>query len=289
MPISFDPIPLLLAFMHVALGVVVLILAKLCKDLLSPYPSDVELTSKDNPAFGLALAGYYGGVVAVFLGATQAEGLPSGAGSLAVARALGVDLAWAIAAIIALNLTRWLMDRALISKCRNSDEIVNSRNLAAGAVEGCAFIATGLVLAGAISATGGTIVTAIVFFVLSQLTLVILGRAYERFAGYDVGGEVRKGNFAAGVPFGLTLIALSLLMLKATSGDFVSWSASLGFFAFDAIAGFLLLMLLRWVTDLALLPHAKIDEEVVRDHNVNAGLIEGVLAVGIAAIILFLF
>jgi hypothetical protein len=78
-------------------------------------------------------------------------------------------------------------------------------------------------------------------------------------------------------------------MMKATSGDFVSWPVSLGFFAFDAIAGFLLLMLLRWVTGLALLPHAKIDEEVVRDHNVNAGLIEGVLAVGIAAIILFLF
>lgn len=289
MPISFDPIPLLLALVHVALGVVVLILAKQCKDLISPYASDVELTSKDNPAFGLALAGYYAGTVAVFLGATRAEGLPTDAGSLAVAKALGMDLAWAVAGIIALNLTRWLMDRVLIAKFRNDDEIVNNRNLAAGAVECGAFIASGLVLSGAISATGGTIVTAVVFFVLSQLTLVILGRAYEQFAGYDVAAEVRKGNFAAGVPFGLTLIALSLLMLKATSGEFVNWSASLGYFAFDAIAGFLLLMFLRWVTDLALLPHAKIDEEVVRDHNVNAGLIEGVLAVGIAAIILFLF
>lgn len=289
MPISFDPIPLLLAIVHVALGVVVLILAKLSKDLLSPYQSDVELTSKDNPAFGLALAGYYGGVVAVFLGATQAEGLPAGAGSLAVAKALGLDLAWAVAGIVALNLTRWLMDRVLVSQCRNSDEIVNNRNVAAGVVEGSAFLASGLVLAGAIGATGGTILTALVYFLLSQLTLALLGRAYERFAGYDVAAEVRKGNFAAGVPFGLTLIALSLLMLKATSGDFVSWPVNLFYFAFDAIAGFLLLLVLRWVVDLALLPHARIDEEVVRDRNVNAGLIEGVLAVGIAAIILYLF
>lgn len=286
---TFDPIPLLLALVHVFLGVVVLTLAKLCRDLVSPYATDVELTSKDNPAFGLAVAGYYAGTVCVYLGATQAEGLPADAGSAAVLRALGIDLAWAVGGIIALNLTRWVMDRVLVAGTRNSEEIVNHRNLAAGAVECGAYLASGLVLAGAISSTGGTVLTALVFFLLSQFALVVLGRGYERFAGYDVASEVRKGNFAAGVPFALTLVALSLLMLKATSGDFVSWRVSLGFFAFDAIGGFLLLMLLRWVTDLALLPHTRIQEEVVRDRNVNAGLIEGVLAVGIAAIILYLF
>jgi hypothetical protein len=40
---------------------------------------------------------------------------------------------------------------------------------------------------------------------------------------------------------------------------------------------------------LALLPNARIAEEIVRDRNINVGLIEGVLAVGISAIILFVF
>jgi len=224
----------------------------------------------------------------VFLGATRAQPMPLDAGSMAVLQALGLDLAWAVGGIVALNLTRFVMDRVLISQCHNSREITENRNLAAGAVECGCYIAGGLVLAGAISAKGGTVVTTVAFFVLSLLTLVLLGRGYLALAGYDVAGEVRKGNFAAGVPFGLTLVALSLLMLKATSGEFVSWPVNLGYFAADAISGFFLLMLLRWVTDLALLPQANIGEEVVRDQNVNAGLVEGVLAVGIAAIILFL-
>lgn len=289
MPISLDPVAVLVALAHVVLGVVVLIVAKLCKDMLSPYAVDSELTAKDNPAFGLAVAGYYAGVVAIYLGAARSEAVPLDAGTTGALKVLGLDVAWAVAGILALNASRWLMDRVLIPQSRNSQEIVANRNLAAGAVECGVYLATGLVLASAIGARGATVVTAIVFFLLSQFVLVVLGRAYERFAGYSVGEEVRKGNFAAGVPFGLTLVALALLMMKATSGEFVDWTTSLTFFAIDSITGFLLLMLLRWVTDLALLPNARISEEVVRDGNTNAGLVEGVLAVGIAAIILFLF
>jgi hypothetical protein len=46
---------------------------------------------------------------------------------------------------------------------------------------------------------------------------------------------------------------------------------------------------LRWLTDLALLPAARISEEIVRDRNVNVGLVEGSLAIGAASIIFFLF
>ena len=108
-------------------------------------------------------------------------------------------------------------------------------------------------------------------------------------SGYDVAGEIRGANLAARLAFGMTLVAIALLMVKATSGEFVDWGRNLSFFAFDTVAGVILLRLLRWVTDLLLLPNASIPEEIVSDRNVNAGLIEGVLAIGIAAIILFLF
>jgi hypothetical protein len=88
---------------------------------------------------------------------------------------------------------------------------------------------------------------------------------------------------------GLMLVALSLLLVKATSGDFVDWPTNLSYFAFDAAAGFILLMAMRWVVDLALLPNARIHDEIVRDRNVNVGLVEGVLAIAVAAIVLFRF
>ena len=76
------------------------------------------------------------------------------------------------------------------------------------------------------------------------------------------------------------------------SGD-MSWTETVptggGQPAFDSVAGLILLLFLRWLTAATLLPHARVNEEIVRDRNVNVSLIEGVFAVGIAAIILLLF
>lgn len=274
--------PILMALAQVVLGVVVLILAKLLKGWLSPYKTDEELTSRDNPAFGLALSGYYLAVVAIYIGTVRpAEG--------EVWQGFLITAAWSLAGIVALAFSRTLMNATLIAGARCSDQIVSSHNLAAGAVEFGVYVSAGLVLAGALREPGGTVLTAIVFFLLSQVVLLVLGRLYQAFAGYAIAKEICNGNLAAGTAFGLTLIALSLLMVKATSGEFIDWTTNLSFFAFDAIVGFILLMGLRWVTDLALLPNARIADEVVRDRNPNAGLMEGVIAIAVALLILFVF
>jgi len=52
-------------------------------------------------------------------------------------------------------------------------------------------------------------------FLLGQFALILLGRLYQAWTGYDVAAEVRAGNFAAGISFAMTLAALSLIILKA--------------------------------------------------------------------------
>jgi uncharacterized membrane protein YjfL (UPF0719 family) len=289
MSLQLDLVPILLALLQVVLGVVMLIVARLAKNLLSPYGLEQELTAKDNPAFGLPVAGYYAAVVCVYVGAVRANPVPLDAGTAGALVALGLDFLWSAGGILALAISRWVMDRALVTGALMSDEIVRNRNMAAGAVEAGVYIASGLVLAGAIREPGGSVLTTCVFFVLSQIVLIALGRLYQRLAGYGVAREIQSGNLAAGAAFSLTLIGLALLMLKATSGDFVGWGSNLAFFAFDSAAGFVLLIALRWLTDLALLPGARISDEIVRDRNVNVGLVEGVLAAGVAGIILFVF
>jgi uncharacterized membrane protein YjfL (UPF0719 family) len=128
-----------------------------------------------------------------------------------------------------------------------------------------------------------------VFFLLSQVVLVLFGRLYQKLAGYPIAREICSGNLAAGSAFGLTLVALALLMFKATSGDFIDWQTNLTYFVFDAVVGFVMLMALRWLTDLALLPNARIADEIVRDRNVNVGVVEGVIAISVALLILFVF
>ena len=286
---QIDYAPILLALAEVVLGVIVLIIARLVKDWLSPYSLREELTARDNPAFGLALAGYYVAVVAMFIGVARAHTLDLDNGSAAAAQALAIDFGWALAGILALTASRWAMDRLLIAGCCHSREIVERRNTAAGAVECGVYVASGLVLAGALREPGGSPLTALVFFLLSQGVLLAFGRLYQKFGGYDVAGEVRSGNTAAGTAFAFTLVAIALLMLKATSGEFVGWTTNLLYFGFDAVVGFAMLMILRQVTDGALLPQAKISEEIARDRNLSVGLIEGVLAAGVAGLILFVF
>ncbi|HYP12822.1 MAG TPA: DUF350 domain-containing protein [Bryobacteraceae bacterium] len=281
--------PVMLALAHVLLGVIVLVVAKLLKGWISPYRMDEELTSRDNPAFGLALAGYYLAVVIVFIAAARAQAVPLDAGTQGALTAFGLDMAWAVGGILALGLSRFIMDRTLVTRCCQSDEIVKNRNVAAGAVECGVYLASGIVIAGALREPGGTIVTTLVFFALSQIILLVFGKAYERVVGYDIAREIRSGNLAAGVALGLTLVAISLLMLKALSGEFLDWGTNLTYFAFDAVVGFGLLLLLRWVVDLVLLPNARIADEISRDRNVNVGLLEGVLSAGVAAIILMVF
>jgi uncharacterized membrane protein YjfL (UPF0719 family) len=287
--LHLDYVALALSIVQVLVGVAVLILAKFALRGLSPYSIDSEMTSLDNPAFGLAASGYFAGTVMIYLGAAGAEPLPLDDGAKAVFMTLGVNLAWTLAGIVALNGSRWLTDRLLVTRVRNDQEISNHRNLAAGALECGAYLGSAVLLAGAIRQPGGTPWTAAAFFLLGQVALILLGRFYQRWSGYDVGAEVRSGNLAAGVAFAMTLIALALLMLKAIGGEFTGWTESLSFFAFDAVVGLFLLVSLRWVTYAALLRRARVADEIVRDRNVNVGLIEGIFAVGIAATILILF
>src|SRR5580698_8901750 len=126
--LQLDCAALALSFGQVVLGVVVLILAKLALGVMSPYSTDQEMTSRDNPAFGLAVAGYLAGTVIIYLSAAGTP-LPIDDGLKAAFVAMGGNLAWALAGIVALNASRFLMDRLLVKHVRSDREIIDNRNL----------------------------------------------------------------------------------------------------------------------------------------------------------------
>src|SRR5205085_2859425 len=172
--LQLDYAPLALGFVHVLLGVVVLMIAKLALGFLSPYATDQETTTRDNPAFGLALSGYYAATVIIYLGAAAFAPLPLDAGANGVFIAIASDLAWTLGGIIALNASRWVMDRLLTGGVRSDREIIDHRNRAAGAVEGGAYVASGVIVAGAICQPRRTPWWGSGRFLLGLLALVLL-------------------------------------------------------------------------------------------------------------------
>jgi hypothetical protein len=118
-PANIDLAPLMLSLAHVVAGVLVLVIAKLLRGVLSPYRTDEEMTAKDNPAFGLAAAGYYLAVAAIYIGAFRS--VPAAElGTVGALRLLAENLIWALGGMVALAFSRWLMNRFLISCCSRS-------------------------------------------------------------------------------------------------------------------------------------------------------------------------
>jgi uncharacterized membrane protein YjfL (UPF0719 family) len=273
---------------YVACGLAALLVAKVVQDVLTPYKINEHLTEHDNPALGITLAGYLAGVVIIFLGAVVGPDLDGELTFTELATDIGGDLLYVLGGVLALNVGRVVIDRLVLRGFSTAREIVEHGNVGTAAVEAGAYVATALVVAGAVYGEGGGPLTACVFFALGQLVLVVFGSFYQWLTRYDVHAEIEKGNVAAGIAMGLGMVAIGIVLFGATAHDFVGWQENLLEFGQFSVLGGLLLAVLRRVTDVVLLPGTTLAHEIARDQNNNAAWIEGVVNVGMAAIVFFM-
>lgn len=290
---AFD-IQLLVDLSYVVLALLILLLAKLALGFLTPYDTDDELTGKDNPAFGISILGYYLGVLIVFLGAIYHDPSLSEGEDVILDHFLvdlGVDLIWALAAVILLNVARFVLDRVVLRSFSVHDEILRDRNVGMGAVEFGTYVSAALIVAGAISGEGGeggvaaTLVTTVSFLGLGLGCLVLFALGYQRLVRYDLVAELEADNPAAGLAYGGNLIALGIVLMRGSAGDFTTWADHLERFAFYAAMGLFLVVVARRVIDGAFLTGRSLQQEIAEDRNVNAGYLEGGLLIGLAAVV----
>ena len=287
-----DFVNLLVSAAYVLLALISLLVAKLVADAATPYRIDEQMTKADNPALGLAMTGYFAGVFAVFLGACSGGELPvddDGTPIIAdLLPILGTDFLWVLLGIAFLNIGRLVVDKLLLRSFSTTKEIVTDRNVGTGAVEFGSYLATGLIAAGSLHGEGGGVVSALVFFALGQTALVLFGLMYQWTTRYDVHAAIEQDTAAAGVAMAGNTIAVGIVLLRATIGDLVDWNANLIAFAYAAIAGILLVALLRRLTDFVLLPGTTLRHEIATDRNVAAAFLEGGVAIGTATVVFYM-
>jgi len=229
-----------------------------------------ELLEKDNLAFATTLVGYYLGLIFALGGVIVGPSVGTLVDDL-------LDLViYGVVVIVLLNLSGWINDRLILYRFDNEKEIITDQNVGTGAVEGASYLASGLVVFGAISGEGGDLVTAAVFWILGQVVLIVGGLVYQWITPFDLHDEIERDNVAVGVAFAGVLIALGNLVRIGIEGDFVDWRTNLIEFAGVVVFGLVLLPLLRFATDKVLLPGHKLTDELVNQDkpNVGAGLVE---------------
>lgn len=265
------------AFVYLAAGFILFVLGKWAFNLFHKNINvNHELVEKDNFAFSISLTGYYIGLILAIGSAIIG---PSSGDIWTDLMDIGI---YGGIAIILLNVAAILNDKIILRKFDVKKEIVDQQNKGTGIVEAANFIATGLIVQGAVIGEGGDLLTALAIWALGQVLLIITAWVYNLITPYDIHDHILKGNVAVALGFGGALIAIGNLIRLGVEADWNGWEDHLLTIGFDTLVGLLLLPIVRFFTDKILLPGRSISDEIVnQEHpNLGAGLIEGFAYVG---------
>ena len=236
---------------YIGMALLLLVVARFIKDLMTPYRMREEMTARDNPALGMSVAGYYLAVLAICMGPLMT---PAADIEAPLWKDLVATAGYTALGIVLLNAARIIVDKVLLPDFSTVKEIVEDRNAGMGAVEMGAYIASGLVIAGALHGQGGGPDTALAIFFVGQVLLVVYGRLYRVVCRYDIHQQIESDNVAAGVAFGLNLVAMGVILMKAVGGEFKGWDTHLPQIGIYAGLGMAFLLLARVLVDYLLLP-----------------------------------
>ena len=252
-------------------AVVLLALARWVQQWLYGQTLHAMLTEDDNPAMGIAIAGYLFGVfwtVTVLLGNLHYELLPD-LRNVLLYGGIGIGLL----TVVALGTCRAFLGTGV-------QQQLAARNVAAALVVAGVYIATSLTYSCTLSGEGGGFWIMLLFFLLGQLALLGITYAFRWLTSYDDVQEIAAGNIAAALALMGLLIAVGLIVRRAVSGDYTSFFHSLGSFLLALLLALVFYPVRQVLVQWILLGgpmhwrHSLVDSEITQDKNVAVGLLE---------------
>tara|TARA_A100001037_G_scaffold288026_1_gene298188 strand:- start:420 stop:1322 length:903 start_codon:yes stop_codon:yes gene_type:complete len=262
--------------------------------LVANVNSAEELASRDNYAFGLAMAG---GTVSLSLMLTGAVSGEPGATFLSEVIAV---LVYGVVGLILIKVGRLAQDKLILRGIEIQDEIKKG-NLAAALVDVGNTIATGLVLRAVMlwveSDTFDGLLAVLAAFVLTQLMLALVTQyRLMVYARRNAGGSLQEafkgGNVALSIRFLGNLLGVSLA-ITAASGvvayDTASLPVALASWAAVTLLFAILVSLLAIVARSVILMGVHVVEEVDEQGNVGVAAIEAAVYIAMGLFFAALF
>lgn len=262
----------ILEAIFIVLAALVLVgLARWVQQWLCGQTLRAMLTESDNPAMGIAVAGYLFGVIwtiTVLLG-TLSYDLVLDIRNVLLYGGLGIVLL----TVAALGTCRAFLGMAM-------QEQLATRNVAAAIVVAGVYIATSLTYSGGLVGEGGGFWIMLLFFLLGQLALLGITYAFRWLTHYDDVGEIAAGNVAAAFALAGLLIAVGLIVRRAVTGDYLGFWPSLGSFLLALVLVVVLYPVRQVVVQWLILGGplhwraSLLENEIMHDKNVAVGLLE---------------
>ena len=277
---------------YALVSILFIFLAKQLDDWRTKDFDDDRHIDDGNVAVGLRRAGLYLGIAIGMTGALSGDSAGFWADMLYL-------LADGVVITGCLFFSRFINDFIMMGHMNNDRECVKvfilgdgrtaTGNTALGMVEAGMYIATGFILNGSMSGGGGSFFqslgSALLFFVLGQVVLLVFGLVYEIVTPFHVRDEIKQNNPAAGIGLAGILVAMGIILKGSLAGPFTGWANDIVGFLVYTVFGMILLLGLSALVDRFLLPSTDIATEIKEDKNVAALVVVQATIIAIALII----
>ena len=265
--------------LYIVIFFFVVCLTKLVYNLSVPYNTFTEIADKQNRAIAISVSGFSLAIAIIYCAvvAGPSSGLFNDVVNVIMYTIVGIFL---------LIFSRFINDKVLLHSFCNHQQLGEHQNVAVGISQAGCYLASGLIIAGAVTGEG-TLWSALIFYVLGQLLLIIATKVYDWITPFELLTELKKQNSAAALSFAATLVAIGIILLHALIGTFESWQSSLILFAQDALIALVLLPIIRILVDKVMFPVVNLNQSIKEQQNTAIALLEGTVTISIAVVILF--
>jgi uncharacterized membrane protein YjfL (UPF0719 family) len=198
-------------------------------------------------------------------------------------------LAYGLVGIILMSVSTFIVDKIMLHKFDTKKELLEDKNIGTAAVYFGIYLATGLIVAACVNGEYGGVLSSIIYYLMGIFFMFLFIKVYNLITPYCIHEEIEKDNYAVGIALAGNIIAMGLILMKATLGDAVNLGikANLILYFIDLSAIFLLLPVARFILGNFIIRHVKLNKEI-QSNNVSAGLIEFVSIICFALIIFFM-
>ena len=226
-----------------------------------------EIFQRDNPALGVRYAFYIIAVVFALLGTFDRSQGDAGV----------VDFSLhALLAALLIHFSRYLNDWLILYDFDNNREVVREKNTAVAIVEGATYLASAYVVGGAFYDWESGMWLAIVWFLIGQSLLILLGLLYRAFER-DAAKALDDHNTAVGISLGGFLLSGGIVCGAVISGPSQGWRQDALIVAVYLSAWLALMLAAHVLANLLAFRFSRLRDEVVQQRNIAAALFKAVI------------
>lgn len=183
---------------------------------------------------------------------------------------------------------RFINDWFVLHGINNTEQIYDENNMSVGFAEFGCFVAAGIMATASMTGSG-TMLSAITFFVIGQILILVTVQVYEKITKWNVLEQIKSGNISAGIHVGGLIMALSIALYGIIAKDFVSYQYLFMSLAFEGVFAVAVLLGLSFVVDRFFFPLVSIQKEISEKQNVSVAVMLAAMqmvgALGVSAAI----